>query len=197
MVRSMTEENREYVKEIESGISRSNVFMYAGVVIIILGVIFLTIPEANNKVAGVAMIGIGVLLVIASISSGNKYQQMYVDSVITPMIREVFPNAEFFARRSSDEVLPNYKSYGVYRHDDSEKVSNFLETNDEHELETFSLQCSHETSDSDGNSSTVVTFEGTLLSYKVQTGIDSTVRILCSDNNGLRLFKHERTFVPK
>nr|WP_292162887.1 DUF3137 domain-containing protein [Butyrivibrio sp.] len=110
------------------------------------------------------------------------------------MARQVFPGAEFtYIEKHLD--LDRFHNLGLITRDKYEKVTNHLVSNDEHELENFSLLCEHTESDSDGDSRTVTTYSGTVVSYKTPTGIQGVVRVIASGQFKLLFIKKETIFV--
>ncbi|WP_026651144.1 DUF3137 domain-containing protein [Butyrivibrio proteoclasticus] len=144
----------------------------------------------------IPVVAIGVLLLFIGLKIKNSAMDEYGKTIVEPMARQVFPNAEF-TYNEKYITLDSYFDLGLITRDDDEYVTNHLVSNDEHELENFSLLCEHTDTDSDGNSSTVVTFRGTVVKYKTPTNIQGVVRVIASKPLNLLVVKKETTFVRK
>jgi hypothetical protein len=139
-------------------------------------------------------IAVSIFLLLWGLHIRNSAMNQYGQSFVLPMARQVFPGAEFtYIEKHLD--LDRFHNLGLITRDKYEKVTNHLVSNDEHELENFSLLCEHTESDSDGDSRTVTTYSGTVVSYKTPTGIQGVVRVIASGQFKILFIKKETTFV--
>ena len=162
-------------------------------------------------------LGIGALIVtsILAAKTESEYKKLYKDAFVEPLIRQIFPNARFYLTDREEELdaddekakarihkrcedrLNSFLKMGLVNKDDNMRATNILTFyNNENKFEHFSLKCYHTSTDSDGHSQTVVTYEGTEIWFDYETGVPGTMRILCSTVKE-SVWRHEASFVKK
>ena len=139
-------------------------------------------------------LAIAFFLLLWGLHIRNSAMEQYGKAYVEPMARQMFPGAEFTYKEKHLD-LDRFHNLGLITRDKYEDVTNHLVSNDEHELENFSLLCEHNERDSDGDSRTVTTYSGTVVSYKTPTGIQGVVRVIASGQFKLLFIKKETTFV--
>ena len=133
-------------------------------------------------------LAVAFFLLLWGLHIRNRAKNQYGKAFVEPMARQIFPNAEFTYKEKNLD-LDRFHNLGLITRDKYEEVTNHLVSNDEHVLENFSLLCEHNERDSDGDSRTVTTYSGTVVSYKTPTGIQGVVRVIASGQFKLLFIK--------
>ena len=184
------EQNKDAIK---IGMSSAKKTIWLGICLFIAGMFMSMFGTGLHFLFIIA----AIIIIVYGYKQMDKAKQEYAEVYLMPLIKEVFPDATFVIRSDSEAPALKYTGYRIFEDDHDRTISAYLKANDESDFEMFTLQTSHESSDSDGNDTTVVSFHGTVLGYKCDTGLNDIVRILCSNNKKILFVKHEFTYASK
>lgn len=187
----MTNLEKRKIAYVKSGMAKASHFFALAILLWVIGLPLLFYFHAKSMTIGTLLSLLGIYFFIKAKKLNEKFRQKTVDLIVLPMIQTYFPDAAFYADGDSYEILDPYYKYGLFNYAEDRQIRNLLITHDSNELETLELRCVIH-----GKHSRTI-FDGTLLSYWYDTGIRSTVKIVCSENNELTVFNHESAFIPK
>lgn len=178
---------------IKSGVSTGKKMIWIGILFFVLS-IFAGIFRGGIHIP---FLLVAIIVLIYGYKRVDEAKKEYAYGYLMPLISATFPNSTFEISEKSDAPALKYTEYRIFEDDHDRDITNHLVANDDSDFEMFTLRTSHEYTDSDGDTHTSTSFHGTVLSYKLDTGLNDIVRILCSNNKKILFVKHESTYANK
>ncbi len=178
---------------IKNGLADGRRLIWFGAFLFVFGLFATTVSFALYFV----ILIVAICCIFYGYKRVDDAKKEYANYYLVPLIKTVFPNAIFNIREHDEELVFKYKDICIFDDDTDRYITNYLKANDGTDFEMFTLKTSHEYTDSDGDTHVKDSFFGTVISYKLDTGMKDVVRVICSDLRKVLFVKHESTFVRK
>lgn len=170
--------------------------------------LFAAVPLATSRVP----IGIGVVIYVLIVLipffivwgvrvNKRKFRIGFVENTMGVIAREFFPYGVFYAHTRERDCLNTFADTGLIRRADFESLSAYLRANDQSGIESFTLDCSelhhgYNRAHTRGNIMRDC-FEGSLLRFSMNTGIEGNVKIVSSKPVDTNFFSSTKLYFPR